>query len=348
MHHFSEQTLRNVWSKYDYRQMSLPFNWDSDDRDNGYYDEYEEDEQGSSGYFKYIPVGGNFNDTPKSDEWSGDCFACWSRIPTEFMLTEMSYQNPLPAMRIPKGGVQFLRLGWDTVIRAVLPELPSFDNLRTMQFLHFGNLRRRSMMEASLHFRMARIYKECLSFGATTSMLRDRFPDAPASVLLGMTSLGQVSLQGFNGKDHPVSPNSTIDCYQSISKAASLVRNWEWAERMDGWRIDQLRNKVDTRGHFTRRYYGHNHYWFGGGKHFKARLKVNNVNDGWVNSAEYLRNWGDEDGWDIVDRIYKVLQTVYDKTVDMETTDKLRLNVSGLTNHRGFRKRIAERGTRRW
>ena len=238
--------------------------------------DYDWCEDTSNGSFSYHTVGADIrHDTPKTETWEGGCFACWSRIPQEFYMTEMRYENPLIHLEIPDGADDFLASGWDTVLRAPFGDnLPVFADLVDQEEIVFKDVPNRSLMEASLYFRLVRAFNECLTFVSTASILRDRYPSASAPVLLAMNAFTPVTEKGVGGRWHPASPNCTILGGLNLQYCIGMLRNWMWAEEQGGWDVAQLRTGDDTVGPHTRRYYGHNWWWFGAGPIFSTRIKL--------------------------------------------------------------------------
>ena len=140
-------------------------------------DKANENVRGSKGTYSYYPVGSSKEARPSRSNWGGECFACWQSISPSRALQSITYQNVLSRKKIPAGTRKLYELAWDTVIRPPFAEfLPTFDDLRTMNTITFA-LQGRSLMEASLYFRLMRIFNECLSFAHSAGQLRQRYPD---------------------------------------------------------------------------------------------------------------------------------------------------------------------------
>lgn len=305
---------------------------------------------GSQGEYTYYTVGANKAEPPQTDgHWQGQCFASWENINPSHALQSISYQNPLYYKTIPYGTKQFYAAAWDTVIRPPFADfLPEFKDLREQQTLEFP-LQGRSMMEASLYFRLIRIFNECLSFAHTAALLRHRYPDQQAAVLLAATSLGQCDIdKGITLEAHPSSPNSTIGGHRNILACMALVRNYEWSTRNGGWRVEKFRRSKDTTGPFVRRYYGHNHYWFGTGTAFKVNVDVlpkqrselgrRQFTSPWENEAfresvYQTRKWNmlrNEQGWAVMDRCVRMLEGAYQQTEGKEHKEAITVPVTQL------------------
>lgn len=293
---------------------------------------------GSFGKYTYYPVGSNKNEPPKSEGWKGACFARWDSIPSHHALQVMSYQNPLYWKKFEYGTQGFYRIAWDTVLRPPFADyLPNFNDLRDTKTLDFA-LEGRSLMEASLYFRLVRIFNECLTFIHTASLLRHRYVTQPAEVLLAAACLGQCKREeGYTGIPHPASPNHTIGGHKTIVDCMSLVRNFEWASRNGGWQIQKIRRSRDTTGAFSRRYYGHNHYWFGKGTAFRINLDSDAKTKALYNYPVFCSRWGDEaDGWAVMDRCVKILAETYKQTKGKDWSEDVEVPMSTLVDQERY------------
>jgi hypothetical protein len=250
----------------------------TDSRDDYEDDGWSDEATGSRGTFTSIPVGGNVNDEYE-DEWEGGCFACWGQLAPQDLMTSISYQNPVVEVgSLPDDLENFLTLGWDTVIQPCFgTNLPNFQGLRTMEYVRFPDTRTRSLLEASLYFRLVRSYSECLAFPVTASILRNRYPTTSAAVLLALTCFGPCASDGRTGGHYLVDPNQTMSGENSIGLCLAMMRNWLWASEQGGWRIDRLNPSTSIVGPLSRRYFGHDYYWAGAGDYFKVELRYAGV-----------------------------------------------------------------------
>ena len=96
------------------------------------------DPGGSAGVFHYHTVGSQLKlkSSERAEKWQGACFAQWRHLASSHYLNKVTYRNPLGTfLTVPRGNDDFYRIAWDTVFQPCLPELPMYDELKTIKYL---------------------------------------------------------------------------------------------------------------------------------------------------------------------------------------------------------------------
>lgn len=308
--------------------------------------------KGSAGEYYYTLIGGDVKRKHEMSTWSGACFAQWKHLNNSHFLHKVTYRNPLGSggVELPSNMEEYYAVGWDTVIQPCLPTLPKFEELCEVERLEF-DVDDGSLVEASFLFRMARIFSECESFATACTLLRHEFPDAPAEVLFAQAALGRLSINGWENKPHPAYPNCTVQMFGQLANAMSFVRNLIWSRRTGRWDIRKLTKRTEFSGPHSRRYFGHNEYWYGEKNYFKVtptldgqskRRELNNSNL-WYRNA-YTAAQREE----IMHFQHELLSEVYAHSHKMAIDTALEMDISDFMDEPWFRKKWkAEEGRSR-
>lgn len=281
---------------------------------------------GARGRYEYVPVGMRRRATGVAAEgiWGGGCFASWKRIPPNHQVTRMYLENYADKKVFPDSYKDFCQIAWDTVIHPCFSYmLPDFETLRKTDELMFDTSEV-SWTEASLNWRLARVWNECISFVRTAGILRHKYPDQPAPVLLAATTLNRFEWdEGYTLGAHPQSPNSTLNTYGNFPNALAMCRALEWASRTGRFDIRQLTTSTRMFGPYSRQYFGFDNLMHGHGKTFKVNLGKLNSDE--RDAASDPRMVGL--GWENADTIIAWLEMAYDQSRGKDPTQKIDLAI---------------------